>query len=256
MKNTITIHKKNTITRGADFYSTMGKRALNSIYYLLQKHNLYQHRIITIRFSTMRKMMNLEKDNRYVETIKKALLELREPIDLNNFTHPETGIKFQWFNCSVLNESGFHKDEKINEWLVHIEVSSIFKYAMKQEGSFTPLNLIQYANKFRTKYAMKLYEYLRSFGALKYIDISQKHMMKLLALDEKSTYKYYAKLLPLVERQLRDIAKNSDLPEVKLLSQKTLTKDKIFRIQINPNSKKIADKLEAETALEKLIKRF
>jgi len=127
---------------------------------------------------------------------------------------------------------------------------------MQLKGGFTPLELIPVANSFRTKYAMKLYEYLRSFGAYSYLDITQSHMMKLLALDEKSSYKYFGDLSRLVERQLKEIAKKSDLPDVKLMKSKTLSKDKIFRIIINPKSKKQVEKTEAKTALDNLIKRF
>jgi len=63
-------------------------------------------------------------------------------------------------------------------------------------------------------------------------------------------------LTTLLERQLKEIAKKSDLTEVKLMKSKLLTKEKTFRIQINPKSKKDADKLEAQTALDSLIKRF
>jgi len=255
MKKKITIHKKNTVVRGTDDYSVMGKRALNTVYWAMQKHQLYKHDIISIRFSTMRKMMNLESDQRYVETIKDALRELREPMEINNFYHPITEEHFQWFSCSVLDEAGFKKNED-GEWVVHLKVSTILRYVMQLKGGFTPLELIPVANSFRTKYAMKLYEYLRSFGAYNYIDITQAHMMKLLSLDEKSDYQYMSKLSTLVERQLKEISKKSDLPDVKLMKSKTLSKNKIFRIQINPKSKKQVEKNEAKTALDNLIKRF
>jgi hypothetical protein len=255
MKKKITIHKKNEMTRGTDDYSVMGKRALNTVYWAMQKHQMYKYDHMIIRFSTMRKMMNLESDQRYVETIKESLLELMQPMELNNFHHPIHDEIFQWYATSVLDEAGFKKNEK-NEWVVHVKVSTLVRYIMQLKGGFTPLELIPVANSFRTKYAMKLYEYLRSFGAYSYLDVSQNHMMKLLALDEKSSYSRYAKLGELIERQLKEIAKKSDLQQVKLLKTKTLAKDKIFRIQINPKSKKEADKTEAKTALENLVKRF
>lgn len=255
MKKKITIHKKHEIVRGTDDYSTMGKRALNTVYWAMQKHQMYNHDHMIIRFSTMRKMMNLESDQRYVETIKVALLELMQPMQLNNFHHPIHDEVFQWYATSVLDEAGFKKNEN-NEWVVHIKVSTLVRYIMQLKGGFTPLELIPYANQFRTKYAMKLYEYLKSFGAYSYLDITHKHMMKLLALDNKSSYKYYGDLLRLVERQIKEITKKSDFQQVKLLKSKALSKDKIFRIQINPKSKKEVDKTVAKTALDNLIKRF
>jgi len=255
MKTKITIHKKNEIVRGTDDYSVMGKRALNTVYWAMQKHKMYKHDYMNIRFSTMRKMMNLDSDQRYVETIKDALRELREPMEINNFYHPITEELFQWFSCSVLDEAGFKKDEK-GEWYVYCKVSTLVRYIMQLKGGFTPLELIPVANSFRTKYAMKIYEYLRSFGAYSYIDITHNHMMKLLSISNTSSYKYYGDLLRLVERQLKEISTKSDLKNVKIIKSKALSKDKIYRIQINPKSKKLADKTEAKTALENIIKRF
>lgn len=243
------------MVRGTDDYSVMAKRALNTVYWAMQKHQMYKHDHMIIRFSTMRKMMNLESDQRYVETIKEALLELLQPMQINNFKHPISEEVYQWFACSVLDEAGFKKNE-LGEWVVHVKVSTLVRYIMQLKGGFTPLELITVANSFRTKYAMKLYEYLRSFAGYSYIDITQKHMMKLLALDEKSSYSRYAKLTELLERQLKEIAKKSDLPEVKLIKSKTLSKEKIFKIIINPKSKKTVDAIKAKTELDNLIKRF
>jgi len=63
-------------------------------------------------------------------------------------------------------------------------------------GNFTKLELIDIVNKLRTKYAMKLYEYLQSLGGYKYIDITHKHMLKLLGLIEiiKRYEKHYGKI--------------------------------------------------------------
>ena len=254
MRQKITIHKKNEIVRGTDDYSLMAKRALNTIYWALQKHDLYTHEYIAIRFSTMREMMNLQKDNRYVEIIKDGLDELLRPMELNNFYHPIHKEHFQWFSCGTLDEAGYKK--KDNEWVVHIRVNPLLKHLMQLEGNFTPLELLPYLHKFRTKYATKLYEYLQSFNGYRYLDISQNHLMQLLGLDENSKYKYYSQLKELLERQLNEIVKKSDLTEVKLMNSKLLTKEKKFRIQINPKSKKDADKLEAQTAINSLIKRF
>lgn len=255
MKKKVTIHKKNEFIRGTDDYSLLAKRAMNTIYWAHQKHNLYKYEKVPISFATLRKMMNLESSNDYVEDIKEALRELKTPIELNNFYHPIAETEYQWYMTSFINEAGFKKDDN-GEWVAYIEVGNLIKYIMQLEGNFTMLELVPYLNKFRTKYAMKIYEYLKSFGAYSYLDISQNHMMKLLALNEKSSYKRYGDLSRLVERQLKEIAKKSDLKEVKIMKSKTLAKNKIFRIIINPKSKKEVEKTEAKTALENIIKRF
>jgi len=254
MKHKITIHKKNEIVRGTDDYSLMAKRTLNTIYWALQKYDLYKHEYISIKFSTMREMMNLEKDNRYVEIIQNGLDELLQPMKLNNFYHPIHKETFQWFSCGVLDEAGYRK--KDNKWIVHIKVNPLLKHLIQIEGNFTKLELLPYLHKFRTKYATKIYEYLQSFKGYRYLDISQIHLIQLLALDENSKYRYMSDLTTLLERQLKEIAKKSDLTEVKLIKSKLLIKEKRFRIQINPKSKKDADKLQAQATLDSLIKRF
>jgi len=41
----------------------------------------------------------------------------------------------------------------------------------------------------------------------------------------------------LIERQIKEIVTKSDLKEVKLMKSKSLSKDRVFRIIINPKSK-------------------
>jgi len=262
MKKRIKVHKRNEVIRGSDDYSLNAKKAMNAIYYGMQKHRelgTFKHDQITIQFTTLRKLMHLEKDGAYVEVMKEALTELMQPIHLNNYYHPIDEIVYSWYATTFLIDAGFYKRDN-GEWATQIRVSPLMKHLMQlanNEGQgFTELELIPYMNRFRTKYAMKLYEYLKSFGAYSYLPITHKHMMKLLAINEESTYRYYSKLMELVERQLKEIAKKSDLPDVKIIKSKVLAKEKTFRIQINPKSKKEVDKTEAKTALESLVKRF
>jgi len=255
MKKKISIHKKNEFIRGTDDYSLLAKRAMNTIYWAYQRHNLYKYDKVPISFRTLRDMMNLQKSNDYVSDIKDALRELKKPIELNHFYHPISEVEYQWYMTSFINDSGFRKDEK-GEWVADIEIGNLIKYIMQLPGNFTMLELVPYLNKFRTKYAMKLYEYLKSFGGFGYIDITQNHMMKLLGIGEKSSYKYYGDLSRLVERQLKDIADKSDMKQVRLVKTKSLAKEKKFRIIINPKSKKEVKKTEAKSALENLIKRI
>ena len=187
--------------------------------------------------------------------MKKAFLELKEPIELNNFKHPD-GTLYHWYVCSFLNDAGFYKKDD-GKWYADVEVNRLIKQLMQQEGNFTKLDLTHYLNKLRTKYAMKLYEYLKSFGAFRYLDITQEHLMKLLGFEpDHTTYKHYAKLKALLYRQLNEIAKKTDLEQVKLINSKVLAKEKKYRIIINPKSKRDVSQLEAKTALENLLKQI
>jgi len=254
-KKNIIIHKRNEIIRGTDFYTLNTKKCFNAIYYLYQKNReiTVLHEKTKISYSTLRTIMNLEKDNNYVEIINIALEELQSTlIRLNNF---ELNNKiYKWYSTKFLNDVYVEKNDVIS---VTIEISTFFKKMIISQKNFTELNLIQYLNKFRTKYAMKIYEYIKSFANYKYLDVTQKHLMILLNLDETSKYKYMSDLTILIERQLKEIVSKSDLKELKLYKNEELRKNKIFRFKINKTAKKnTASKEELEENLNKIIKRF
>jgi len=259
VKTVKTIHKKNEFIRGTDDLSVMAKRALNTVYWAYQKHDLYKHDRISLKFSTLREMMGLKNNNDYVADIKNAMLELKKPIELNNFYHPIQETTYTWYATSFVNDVGFVRVDEVNkkgEWVCVVEVGNLCKYIMQQKTNFTMLDLMSYTNKFRTKHGMKVYEYLKSFSGYGYIDITHHHFMKLLNLDENSKYKYYGNMTILLERILNDIATKSDLTQVKLKKNPALKSEKKFRIIVNPKSKKQVDSIEAKSVLSALIKRF
>jgi len=264
-KRRVTIHKANEMIRGGDSLSVYGKRALNAIYYLIQinvnkgnKEAIEKADYIPLPFPYLRKMMNLEKVESYVKEIEKALTELQNPIELNNFKNPKDGQVYNWYSISFISEASWKMDK--NKKIAYVALSPLVKWLMinTNDGNFTKLELIDVVNKLRTKYAMKLYEYLKSFENYRYIDITQKHMLKLLGLSEDHrTYKNYANLKQLIERQLEEIAKKTNLKKVKLSNSKNLAKEKIYRIMINPKAtKKTADKEKIEEMVKAMIKRF
>ena len=256
-KKEVKIRKKNELTRGSDKLSLYGKRCFNGIYYLIQenlkeKPDLLKFEHINFKLIGLKKLMGLENVNNYIDIIKKSLKELQEPIELNNFQHPD-GTFYQWYSFSPLPEVGFSKNEN-GEWIVKIKLSSVIKYLIEKQENYTTLNLIPYMNKMRTKYAMKLYEYLKSFESYKYIDITHNHIMKLLNLDPNSKYKFFSQTKQLLERQVKEITEKTDLKNIKLVASK---KEKYFRFIINPNSKKILkDKNEMKNMLNNLITKF
>jgi len=166
----VTIHKRNEVLRGTDMYSLNAKKCFNAIYYLYQKNRelfiKFESRginYITLNFSTLRELMSLEKDNNYVQVITSAIEELQTTlIKLNNWTNPVTNKKYLWYSTKFINDAHIEKDNTIH---VQLEISTLFKQLIKAQINFTRLDLIEHLNRFRTKYAMKLYEYLRSFAA-------------------------------------------------------------------------------------------
>jgi len=242
-KKEISIFKRNEVARGTDLYSLNAKKCFNAIYYIYQKNRdmfaKYEDKniqYINLRFSTLRELMSLQKDNNYVEVIKDAIRELQTTlIELNNWTNPANGKKYSWYSTKFLNDANVEHENIVT---VQLEISTLFKQLIRAHVNFTQLDLVPYLNKFRTKYSMKLYEYLKSFGNYRYLDIPQSHLMRLFGLSKESKYRYMSDLSILIKRQIKELVTKSDLKELKLDDYKQLRKDKIFRIQINPKAKK------------------
>jgi len=189
------------------------------------------------------------------QRIKDALKELEKTIELNNWKNPVDDITYQWYTTRFINEATIYKKDEI--WLVRIEVNQTLKDLMQLKGNWTELDLVKYLNKFRTKYAMKLYEYLKSFSNYRYLDISQKHLMKLLNIEENKTYKNYSDLERLINRQIKELSSKSDLTELELIQSKTLKKEKTFRFSLDKNAKnKTPEKQKVEDMLNNSIRRF
>jgi len=262
----ITLHKSNQIIRGGDKLTVHGKRLLNAIYFIVQfnvnsgKKELMENlEYLPLEFPYLRKMMGLQKVESYIKEIENAFTELQQSIQLNNFKNPRDGKLYNWYSISIISEASWSIDN--NKKIAYISLAPLVKWLMihTNDGNFTKLDLIPTINKLRTKYSMKLYEYLKSFGNYRYLDIPQSHLMRLFGIDEENkTYKDFSQLRRLLERQLKELIKKSDLKELKLDDSKQLKKDKIFRIYINPRArKKTAPKEDIKNILESLsINRF
>jgi hypothetical protein len=264
-KRKITIHKANEITRGGDNLSVHAKRAVNAIYYFIQvnankgkKEAIKRVTYIPIPFTFLRKMLKLEKVESYTREIEKALLELQQPIQLNNFKDLRDGVIYNWYSTSFLYEAKWKIEN--NKRIAYIALTPLIKHLMlsTNNGNFTKLELIDVVNKLRTKYSTKLYEYLKSFKNYRYIEIEQKHMLKILGIEQThKTYKHYAKLKTLIERQLKEIREKTDLKEVMLHTSIKHSKQKIYKIIINKNAtKKTAAKQEIEELAKKMSLKF
>ncbi len=256
-KKSIKIKKQNELIRGRDGLSLYGKRCLNSIYYLIQENlktnpNILKSEYIIFKLAGLKKLMNLEKVNNYIDIIKNSLKELQKPMELNNFKHPD-GTNYSWYSFSPLNDVGFTKN-KNDEWIVKIKLSNLTKHLIEKKENYTTLELLPYLNKMRTKYSMKLYEYIKSFEKYHHIDITHNHIIKLFELNPDSKYKYFSQVKQLLERQIKEIKEKTDLKNIKMIENK---KEKYFRIIINPKSKNILkDKKEIDNILNNIIKKF
>jgi len=265
MKKEITLHKANEMTRGGDKLSVHAKRLVNSIYYLIQTNvNKGNTRVIEdatyipLEFPYLRKMMGLKNTESYIKAIESAFTELQQPIQLNNFKNPQDNRLYNWYSISMISEASWSINN--SKKTAYVALAPLVKWLMinTNDGNFTKLDLIPTINKLRTKYAMKLYEYLKSFGNYRYLNIPQSHLMRLFGIDEDNkTYKYYSDLRRLLERQIKELVIKSDLKNLKLDYNKHLVEDKVYRIIINRKSKKIAKKEDIEQILESLtIKKF
>ena len=267
-KKNITIHKANELTRGGDFLSIHAKRCLNAIYYLIQTNVnngktevIEKLDYIPIEFPYLRKMLGLEKVESYIKEIEDALTELQKAtLELNNFKNPKDNQVYPWYSLTFLSDAYWKLDEKSGKKVAYIELPKLMKYLMihSNDGNFTALDLIPTINKLRTKYAVKLYEFFKSFERFKYIDLPQDYLLRILGIDPTSTYKHYSKFLELLQRQVKELNKKTEFKDLKLVEPtKELKKEKIYRFIINPKNKKVlTDRKKIEEMTQSLFKRF
>jgi len=267
-KKQLTIHKRNELTRGGDKFSIHAKRALNAIYYLIQ-HNVNTGKkeliekmdYIKIEFPYLRKMMGLEKVESYIKEIQDALTELQKAtLELNNFKNPKDNQVYQWYSMSFMSDVYWKLDEKSGKKIAYIELPKLMKWLMinSNDGNFTKLDLIPTMNKLRTKYSMKLYEFFKSFERFRYIDLSQDYLIRILGLQENKTYKSYYEFKRLLQRQVKELNKKTELENLKLIDPTPgMKKEKYYRFIINPKNKKVlTDKKKIEEMTQSLFKRF
>lgn len=256
MGEKFTIHKKNELIRGADELSLMGKRALNAVYYLIQKYDLYNSHEFKVTFSKLRELMGINKNNDYVERMKDGLMELMQTISLNNWKNPLDGITYKWYATRFINEVSFLKEN--NEWIARIEANKTITRLMKQKINFTEILLIPIVNKLRTKYAIKLYEFFQSFQKIRYLDLYQDYLITILGLEEKKTYKSFYELKRLLNRQIEEINEKTNLKDLELLDPtKNFKKAKKYRFLINPQSKKdLSNREKIEEMTKNLFQRI
>ena len=267
-KKQLTLHKRNEITRGGDKFSIHAKRALNAIYYLIQqnvntgkKELIEKMDYIPIEFPYLRKMLGLEKVESYIKEIQDTLKELQKAtLELNNFRNPKDDQVYQWHSVSFMSDVYWKLDEKSGKKIAYIALPPLMKWLMfnSNDGNFTKLELIPTLNKLRTKYAMKLYEFFKSFEKFRYIDLPQDYLIRILGIEDKKDYQYYSHLVRLLKNQIKELNKKTEFEHLKLIEPtKEMKKEKYYRFLINPKSKRVlTDKKKIEEMTQSLFKRF
>ena len=259
--NNIFFYEKNESARRSDQYSTHARRAFNTIYYLLQYdinsgkiHQVKNSEYFDIEFSFFRKMMNLEKVESYIKEIQEALTELQEPIELHNFEHPQDSTVYDRYRIVPISEVRLYINEQ-GKRIASIALSPLIKWLMihTNEGNFTKLELIPMVNKLRTKYAMKLYEFLKSFENYGYVDMHKDYLIKLLGLEHAKTYQRFFELKRLLNRQIKEITSKTDLKSPQLETERS---QKRFIFYLDPNKTSKASEEDIQRVAEKLSNRF
>jgi len=257
MSKKMKINKQNELIRGYDFLSLNAKKSLNSIYYILQKNipqnpQILKTTYILIKLNYLREVMNLSNNYDYIERIKDGMEELQTNlIKLKNFKNPLDDKIYDYYSFTFLDNVGFLKEK--NEWIIKVKLNDITKYLITKNENYTRLELLHNLNNLRTKYSMKLYEYLMSFKTYRYIDISKDYILLLLNLNQNSKYRYFSQLRELLERQIKEITIKTDFKALKLLPYKDKNS---FRFIINPKSKKTITQEKINKSIKSFIKKF
>lgn len=224
----MTILKRNEIIRGhSSNLDLNGMRILNAVYWGIQREKLHDVKTGVYTFSSLRKLMNLEDNERYYQIIEKALVDLTKTIELKNYCHTD-GVEYKLYTIRFVDAVRIKKED-INT--VEIDFNKDMNMLLKKHENFTKLEFLKYSNSFRSKYTVSLYEYLKSFESYKYIDMSMDSINQLLG----SHAKYFSDLNKVVDRCFKDIQTKSDLSHIK---KRSFKKEKFIRFYLNPNGDK------------------
>lgn len=224
----LTILKRNEIIRGhSDMFDLNAMRALNAVYWGIQKGAAHDVKGMVFEFSSLRKLMNLENDESYPKTIEKALKDLTKTIWLRNYCHID-GIEYKVYSMRFVDSVKITKAETNK---VEVTFNPEMNKLLKEHENFTKLEFLKYSNSFRSKYTVALYEYLKSFESYKYIDMSMESLNTLLGCKTS----YFSDLTKIIDRSLNDIKTKSDLDHIK---KRNFKKDKYIRFYLNPNGNK------------------
>jgi len=237
-KKEISIHKRNELVRGANPYSLNAQRLGNAIYHHIQVNNHFEDAPFKIPVQEVIEIMNLGKSKRYIELIKKSLIELTGPIEIYNpkilsLFAKNTKETILWKAVSFVSEAQLTKEGKTTYIEGSMSSSMRILIAHSNEGNFTPLVLNTYLTKLHSKHSYVLYEYIESYKGDKNrrskIELGFERLDKMFNLKGSAKYKYFSKFLPLLERSVEDINKNTNM-YLKLAVNKKQKQYIIYRI--------------------------
>ncbi len=234
----ISIHKRNELVRGANPYTLNAQRLGNAIYHHIQINKHFEDAPFKIPVQDVIEIMNLGKSKRYIELIKKSLIELTKPIEIYNpkilslFTKNDKQTVL-WKAIPFISDVQLTKEGKTTYIEGSMSNSMRIILAHSNEGNFTPLVLNTYLTKLQSKHSYVLYEYIESYkndnNRKSKIVFSFERLDKMFNLKGSAKYKYFSKFLPLLERSIEDINKNTNM-YVKLAVDKQRKQYIIYRI--------------------------
>jgi len=223
------IHKANEVIHNMPNLSLESMRLLNELYYQVQirkdKKNQDSLKYDSLDFyrlqftqTQLKKWMGIEKYNNYSKMIKKSLTELKETIELKNVRVNEEREK-EYVVVSFINEYSKEYEDINNKHqkMYEIEINHTMHQIIINSniGYFTKLNL-EYQSKFKTKNAIRLYEYCKSFQKQSYTPPMSLDLLNKLFI---SNYKYMSEALKVLHRNLKIVNTISDI-EISILENK------------------------------------
>jgi len=237
-KKEISIHKRNELIRGANPYTLNAQRLGNAIYHHIQKNSHFEDTPFKIPVQEVIEIMNLGKSNRYIELIKKSLIELSVPIEIYNpivlaLFNKNKNQETLWKLVQFVTDAELIKEGKTSYITGRMSSSMRILIAHSNEGNFTPLVLNTYLAKLQSKHSYVLYEYIESYkndnNRKAKIELGFERLDKMFNLKGSKKYKYFSKFLPLLERSIEDINKNTNM-YLKLAVNKKRKQYVIYRI--------------------------
>lgn len=157
-KDNKVIKKHNSLTDGYipnTPRKVLPDRLLNALYYKFEKEG----EEFTLSIQELKDLLDItsQKDDK---RIYEAIEILQSPIIIRNFRYHEKDV--EWMRAPFLCRAIKYRSDA-NE--IHFKIEPIVIEAIKQKGGYTPLDL-HICNRFRSKYALKLYEMYRRYRSL------------------------------------------------------------------------------------------
>lgn len=212
--------KHNSVIDGVNRLGLHARRLMNGLYWLAKREGQYE---FTLKYAEVRKMLEMNTNNDYAETIANAFLELRRETSCVLKNVKVDGKTYKNLTAGFLDFAGDRRsleDERIKiqgaDHIVDIKISKPFVTVMEETVNWTVID-VEVTNKLRSKFSLELYEKLRRYWTLpnkKTLDprigVLEMSLDDLNALFD-TKYKYVSEMQRKLDQACKELLTKADM---------------------------------------------